>query len=212
MPSIPLAPLPQHLETVQTWTLDSVSELGRLRRELSQALLESHPEHAAAHGELTEGMVLVCSELATNAIKHGRPPTVVRLLSDGVYVLDVMDHDPVSIPAIARGRGAGEGGLRAGPHRHARGPGRLVLGGRDQAHLGVVPGRRATRRRLRRLTQQPPRARVRPPVPTPATPSPLTGPQPRGRGDLHSRTVSHPSREARCPAGVTPGCPLDVPG
>ena len=111
MPSIPLAPLPQHLETVQTWTLDSVSELGRLRRELSQALLESHPEHAAAHGELTEGMVLVCSELATNAIKHGRPPTVVRLMSDGIYVLDVMDHDPVSIPAIARGRRAGEGGF-----------------------------------------------------------------------------------------------------
>lgn len=111
MPSIPLAPLPQHLETVQTWTLGSVSELSGLRAELVEALVESHPEHAAAHAELLDGMVLVCSELATNAIEHGHPPTVVRLLSDGILVLDVMDHDPAGIPAIARGRGAGEGGL-----------------------------------------------------------------------------------------------------
>src|SRR5690606_35548525 len=62
-------------------------------------------------GRLAEGMVLVCSERATNAIKHGHPPTIVRLLSDGVYVLDVMDHDPARVPAIAPGRGVGEWGF-----------------------------------------------------------------------------------------------------
>lgn len=66
----------------------------------------------------------MCSELATNALVHGLPPTVVSLLKDGEYVLDVMDHDPEGIPAIASGRGPGEGGFG------------LVLANLNAGHVG----------------------------------------------------------------------------
>lgn len=111
MSSIPVAPLPQHLTTVQTWSLDSTAELARLRAELATALAESKDEPRSDHAELARGLVLVCSELATNALAHGHPPTVVRLMKDSVYVLDVMDHDPDGVPEIASGRGPGDGGF-----------------------------------------------------------------------------------------------------
>lgn len=110
MPSIPLAPLPEYLTTVQTWSLDDVSQLSRLRAELAEALASSDEQSRSDREQLTQGLILVCSELATNALNHGHPPTVVRLLKNGSYILDIMDHDPDQIPAIATGRGLGEGG------------------------------------------------------------------------------------------------------
>lgn len=38
-------------------------------------------------------MILLASELASNALEHGRPPTIVTLGHDGTcYLLDVADH------------------------------------------------------------------------------------------------------------------------
>jgi signal transduction histidine kinase len=56
--------------------------------------------------------VLVASELATNALRHGRPPAVVELLQrDACFLLTVTDHDPSSRPHIATDRAPGEGGF-----------------------------------------------------------------------------------------------------
>ncbi|GAA0220931.1 ATP-binding protein [Cryptosporangium japonicum] len=62
--------------------------------------------------DVPEKMVLVASELATNAIKHGLPPSIVRLLHTGdSFVLDVADHDLSNPPEYAVGRAPGDGGL-----------------------------------------------------------------------------------------------------
>ena len=47
---------------------------------LHQALMGSALREGEGLADIPERMVLVATELATNAIKYGRPPTVVRLL------------------------------------------------------------------------------------------------------------------------------------
>ncbi|MEH0843351.1 ATP-binding protein [Micromonospora sp. CPCC 205711] len=60
---------------------------------------------------MPELVLLVATELATNALKHGRPPTIVRLMSDDDrFVLDVADHDLSTIPELAHTRPLGAGG------------------------------------------------------------------------------------------------------
>jgi serine/threonine-protein kinase RsbW len=57
-------------------------------------------------------MVLVATELATNALRHGLPPTVVRLFRVGdEFIIDVADHDPTILPEYADARPPGAGGL-----------------------------------------------------------------------------------------------------
>jgi two-component sensor histidine kinase len=57
-------------------------------------------------------MTVVANELATNALRHGLPPTVVRLLRAGDHlILDVADHDLNAAPEVVDDRPLGEGGL-----------------------------------------------------------------------------------------------------
>ena len=54
----------------------------------------------------------MASELATNALKHGIPPTTVWLLSNGTdFLLEVADHDVDGRPYIAGQRAPGQGGF-----------------------------------------------------------------------------------------------------
>jgi serine/threonine-protein kinase RsbW len=47
-----------------------------------------------------------------NALRHGRPPTIVTLYRTAASsVLDVADHDPEILPEFADARPAGAGGL-----------------------------------------------------------------------------------------------------
>ena len=58
--------------------------------------------------EIPEKVVLVATELATNALRHGLPPTIVRLgRHDRVFVLDVADHSPDVVPRYADDRPPG---------------------------------------------------------------------------------------------------------
>ncbi|WP_222928299.1 MULTISPECIES: ATP-binding protein [Cellulomonas] len=99
---------PEGFEPVRTWTLDSTSELSRLRHEVSQAT----GGVADALDPVGERMVLIASELATNALVHGIPPTVVTLLRrDHQLLLDVADHGLGTTPEIAEQRGVGMGGF-----------------------------------------------------------------------------------------------------
>jgi serine/threonine-protein kinase RsbW len=70
---------------------------------------------AEAHAaEVADGVILVATELASNALRHGDPPAVVRLLrGSGEFLVDVADHDVAGAPrlAVVHQRGAGGRGL-----------------------------------------------------------------------------------------------------
>ncbi|MFG1928936.1 ATP-binding protein [Cryptosporangium sp. NPDC048952] len=105
-----LPPTP-HVET-RRWELTGPEELRSVRGSLHEAIAGKPFSADARLEEIPEKMVLVASELATNALKHGRPPSVVRLLRAGnTFVLDVADHDLSAPPEYAAGRDAGDGGL-----------------------------------------------------------------------------------------------------
>ena len=89
------------------WTLASFGELSGLRADLRAAV-----DVAAAGPEVTDRMTVVANELATNALRHGLPPTVVRLLREGDrLIIDVSDHDREAEPRLAENRPLGGGGL-----------------------------------------------------------------------------------------------------
>ncbi|HWS39426.1 MAG TPA: ATP-binding protein [Actinoplanes sp.] len=107
MERIRVASPPPTARPLHQWTLTSTTELRVLRAALQDALvLVSHDPD-----EVIDRIVLVATELATNAIRHGLPPTEIRLLEDGdQIILDVADHDLTSIPEPAGERPLGEGG------------------------------------------------------------------------------------------------------
>jgi serine/threonine-protein kinase RsbW len=98
-------------EKIATWTIEEPHGLQALRAALLQAVSERQDLDAAAADDLTERLVIVATELAGNALRHTRPPTVVALLRcDGRLVLDVLDNDSRSAPVVEH-RPPGTGGL-----------------------------------------------------------------------------------------------------
>jgi serine/threonine-protein kinase RsbW len=62
--------------------------------------------------EVPEKMAVIATELATNALAHARPPTVVQLRrTDDAFILDVADEDPDAFPDLTEDRPLGAGGL-----------------------------------------------------------------------------------------------------
>ncbi|TQS43025.1 ATP-binding protein [Cryptosporangium phraense] len=112
MAPLTASPLPDSRVRLARWVLNSPAELGRLRHGVHYALTgRSLPPDAGLDG-VPEKMVMVASELATNALQHGRPPTIVTLYRAGdSFLLDVADHDPRLIPEYAETRPPGAGGL-----------------------------------------------------------------------------------------------------
>lgn len=103
---------PEQYEIVHQWVLSTTLELQALRRELREAVRIKGQAARPELAEVPERMVLVASELATNAIEYGRPPTIVTLKSDDArYLLDVADHDPHTAPVLAGRRAPGAGGF-----------------------------------------------------------------------------------------------------
>ncbi|RMI06715.1 ATP-binding protein [Cellulomonas triticagri] len=103
---------PDRFREVRTWTLRAVTDLSPVRRELLAEVTAEHAEPQLALGRTPENMVLVASELATNALEHGLPPTVLTLGTDGRdYLLDVCDSDLDSVPVLPGERPVGAGGF-----------------------------------------------------------------------------------------------------
>lgn len=103
---------PEQYKTVHQWALSATPELHALRRALREAITVEGRAARVDLAEVPEKMVLVASELATNAIEHGHPPTIVTLKTDGTrYLLDVADHDTASTPVLAGRRPPGAGGF-----------------------------------------------------------------------------------------------------
>ena len=103
---------PAGFEPVRRWVLVDTGDLSTVRRELLDEITAEHADHQEVLDDVPEHMILVASELATNALVHGLPPTIVSLLTDGRdYLLDVADHDLSSEPRVASERPAGAGGF-----------------------------------------------------------------------------------------------------
>jgi serine/threonine-protein kinase RsbW len=111
VPQLQTSPPPPDAEELYVWVLDDTTQLRQLRSALQQALT-GHPLVAGdSLGDVPERMVLVATELATNAINHGRPPTEVRLLrTPDCFVLDVADRDLSTVPELADTRPLHAGG------------------------------------------------------------------------------------------------------
>jgi hypothetical protein len=103
---------PPPVAEIQTWVLDSPEELKLLRASLHKAITGRDFPRNAPLDDVPEKLVLVATELATNALRHGLPPTIVKLgRSDNRFILDVADHEPQVPPALADDRPPGQGGL-----------------------------------------------------------------------------------------------------
>ncbi|MEU8607517.1 ATP-binding protein [Actinoplanes sp. NPDC048791] len=103
---------PPAMTELHKWVLDSPVQLRSLRASLHEAITGQPMPAGAELDEIPEKVVLVATELATNALRHGLPPTIVRLgRHDLVFVLDVADHSPDTVPVYADDRPPGAGGL-----------------------------------------------------------------------------------------------------
>ncbi|ADG76426.1 putative anti-sigma regulatory factor, serine/threonine protein kinase [Cellulomonas flavigena DSM 20109] len=98
---------------MRRWVLDTVAELAAFRWQLREEInARSGLPAVEALGTVAHDLVLVASELATNGIRHGRPPTIVELRQDGdEFLLTVADHDLGTEPRLAGERPPGEGGF-----------------------------------------------------------------------------------------------------
>lgn len=103
----PSVPAPD-ADELRCWTLGTFGELRGLRASLRETI----ESHSAEIDDLFDKMAVVATELATNALRHGLPPTEVRLLrADDHLILDVADHDLGSLPELDEDRPLGAGGL-----------------------------------------------------------------------------------------------------
>ncbi|MEU3452325.1 ATP-binding protein [Micromonospora sp. NPDC006766] len=94
-------PPPQATE-LERWRLGTPAELRDLRASLRDALTRHGLTQGKDLDEVPHLVVLVATELATNALRHGIPPTIVTLLAaDACFLLDVADHDLRTIPELA---------------------------------------------------------------------------------------------------------------
>ena len=114
MSSVRLLALPAHTCLLLSWDVIGVENLRSIRTDLHRFLAAGPPPQRAGHHDIAQRMGLVATELAGNALRHGLPPVVVRLLRDAdCYFLDVTDRDlhraPEPVEACHHSRAGGRG-------------------------------------------------------------------------------------------------------
>ena len=109
MPPIQYSHPPRGHRAVRTWQLASTRDLAGLRADVARALTGDHTPTPA---ESVDELVLIASELATNALRHGGGSATVHLSTDGpTYLLEVVDRTPGAPPQVAVDRDNGDGGF-----------------------------------------------------------------------------------------------------
>jgi hypothetical protein len=107
--TLPEAQAPRGFREVRSWPLLAVEELTMLRDDLG-VLMPGRP--GARLEDVPESVILVASELATNALSYAGGPALVRLSArDGEYLLEVTDRAPDRVPERAADRPTGQGGF-----------------------------------------------------------------------------------------------------
>jgi serine/threonine-protein kinase RsbW len=110
---------PPGFQDVRSWTLHATVELSPFRAALDRVLQEAGITMGHDSDSVASKIVLIASELATNALTHGRPPTRVWLRRSGpTWLLEVADHDTGTTPIYAGVREPGAGGLGLHLARH----------------------------------------------------------------------------------------------
>jgi anti-sigma regulatory factor (Ser/Thr protein kinase) len=100
---------PSSFREIATWDLADLDDLAVVRANLRELLAEDARTGAVSD---LDRLLIVASELATNALRHGGPPARLRLLVDGTgYLVDAVDHAADVKPSLATGRGPGQGGF-----------------------------------------------------------------------------------------------------
>lgn len=108
---LPSSRPPRGLRPLGRWQVDDLAGLTRLRHAVHEAVT-GRVERTRAPRRTADQVALLVSELATNALRHGRPPAVVELRTDGTaFVLDVADRDASTAPVVAGTRAPGDGGF-----------------------------------------------------------------------------------------------------
>jgi len=103
---------PEEYQLVEEWVLSTTEELSALRAGLVATLESQGVPSTGRLSSTPDKLVLIASELATNALRHGLPPTIVRLARSGDrFLLEVADHDVSSEPVYAGRRIPGAGGV-----------------------------------------------------------------------------------------------------
>lgn len=107
--TLPLARAPHGFREVRSWPLLELEELALIRDDLCATL----PGRERSRLEdVPESVVLVASELATNALSYAGQPAVVRLSErDGEYLLEVADRAPDRPRDPVGGGPSGQGGF-----------------------------------------------------------------------------------------------------
>ncbi|WP_129338513.1 ATP-binding protein [Cellulomonas endophytica] len=107
------AELPPATHVVGSWSLEGAEGLAPVRARLGDCLRhELDDATSPANAAMRHQLLLVASELATNGLRHGRPPVHVHLLvGPRALLLDVVDLDPTTLPLVAGRRGPGAGGF-----------------------------------------------------------------------------------------------------
>ncbi|MET8065647.1 ATP-binding protein [Micromonospora sp. NPDC005686] len=96
------SPPPPQAAELERWVLDSPEDLRSLRASLRDALNRHGLVQGEDLDEVPHLVALVATELASNALRHGRPPTIITLLAtDDRFLLDVGDHDVSTVPELA---------------------------------------------------------------------------------------------------------------
>ncbi|GAA3304206.1 hypothetical protein GCM10020218_103320 [Dactylosporangium vinaceum] len=91
-----------------------LDDLGRMQGLRDEVLAELHRHQlitSDGFDDRADRVLLVVTELASNALLHGLPPSIVRLLvADDCFVLDIADHDLAAIPQLRDVEPLGSGG------------------------------------------------------------------------------------------------------
>ncbi|MEV4281686.1 hypothetical protein [Actinoplanes xinjiangensis] len=98
-------PLSAADEEIGRWTISRPPHLSDLRAVLQELVNAQALSGAADPADLTDRLTVIPTELASNALRHGRPPAVIVVLRcDGHLVVDVADTDAQTIPVAATDR------------------------------------------------------------------------------------------------------------
>ena len=117
--------LPAGFALDREWDVDTIDQLADLRRAVAERVTEVLPDDVdRSSGDAPSAldhMLLVATELASNAIRHGRPPVSLRLHLPAAggpvreVVVETVDHDTRRLPQFVEGghRDGGRGMLLA---------------------------------------------------------------------------------------------------